>query len=683
MSRVFANVNTDHLDVASNLTVSAVPLTIAIWFKRTGTGSVTQRNATLGTSGSTDNHWALNINVANDGVRAETRTTGGSSSEKTAQTVDSVWHHNCGVFSSNSSRTAYLDGVAGTPETTGRTPVAGGINLFRLGNSPATAFPTAGKIAHAAVWNTTLTQTDITNLAAGANPKSIKLANLVAYWPLDTGSTLADAIGANNLTATGTTADNADNPTIAAQVMAPTFSVSPTVTAPTTDGYTVGFTASTASTVHVVALLKNTATPSVADVIAHTGAAAFATKAVTGADSVTLTGLVFPKYDLYAVLTNIAGDTSLVSLLAQQKSPASGYQYRTFTSVAAEPYTLITSPAVAAADVEELFAATLPGVKTLTALADGNYSYASDGSRQYYDYRIYDDSAQGWMAIAGGGTYARHWINNQTPYLFDTESEISYTLPFNSAIVPIDLRLVAGDAEADALTVTAVTTEPSGIAVASSIVTGTALVSGTYPVTYRWTDVPGDSFTATVTYLIGDITVPNLVGLQGADAFAVLLDAQLSGVLIYELNGTVEPGIVLSQSPAAGATAPPFSEVAIVVAQGLGYAGPLVDLIAFSGPRQATNRSAIAIDVVLRNRTGRVPATPANFYWRVDEITSGREIQGWTSVTPDSQITLNITADQNTMRQNSRSFERRQIIIATDFGLDTQYLQTMTYDLRN
>lgn len=572
MSRVCANVNTDHLDLASNLGVTTVPLSQMIWYKRTGAGSGTQRLITHGTAGSTDNHWALNINVATDGVRAETRTTGGNNSEAASHPVDSTWRLAGSSFAANNNRIGWAGATPGTPETTTRTPVAAGINVIRIGNSPATAFPSAGKFAHMAEWATALVQGDWTRLNAGTHPFNVKPWALLEYFEM-TGSGLTGLVTGAVLVATGTTVDAADNPTISAAVT-PAFSVAPSVTAPTTDGYTVGFTANTDCTVHVVALLKGSSAPNAAAVIAHTGAVAFATKNVTGADTVTLTGLVFPKYDLYAVVTSLAGTSSVASMLAQLKSPPTGKQYSTFTSVDPDTkYALITSPSVAASDVREIPLAFANG-ELITPSSDGNDIFNWDGSPQYYAFRVYDDSEQGWFVptmpdgSAAPDEYGEVSFGDQDPVLEDPELELVQQLTLDTLMTPLDVAAVMHDPEGTALTFVLLSDLPPGMNFTNGVFSGTPSVTDSYLLNLRAYDAHGGSTDFSLTFLVGRPLAPNLVGLS-LDAASALLDEQffILGVSGYVITELYDPGTVLAQDPPADTEVDRFSTISLTLAQ--------------------------------------------------------------------------------------------------------------------
>lgn len=119
--------------------------------------------------------------------------------------------------------------------------------------------------------------------------------------------------------------------TVAASGAAPSFSAGPTLTTANTDGYTFGATCNQTATWHIGAYVKGSATPSVANVKAGagTGFVAHVTQALTAATpgSASVTGLTFPFYDVYHVVTNGSGDSALSSNLALYKAPPTGKQY--------------------------------------------------------------------------------------------------------------------------------------------------------------------------------------------------------------------------------------------------------------------------------------------------------------------------------------------------------------------
>ena len=121
----------------------------------------------------------------------------------TAADSTGVWHHACAVFASSTSRSIYLDGTNKITNTTSITPSSGSITGTRIGDSDADCFD--GDLAEVAIWNAALSDAEVASLfvsnGVGVYPTDVKVANLVAYWPvLGSSSPEPDDVGSNDLT---------------------------------------------------------------------------------------------------------------------------------------------------------------------------------------------------------------------------------------------------------------------------------------------------------------------------------------------------------------------------------------------------------------------------------------------------------------------------------------------------
>jgi hypothetical protein len=170
-------------------TVTTTPLTMAAWIFRLRTSLGGTNDTIIGvhnTASATlrDCH-LLQLATQAGGIAA---TTGAASASAQAtgpwNISHSRWTHVAGVWASATSRIVYIDGVAGTANATSRAP--SGINSTTIGCEHASTIglPWGGGIAQVGIWNAALTQSDLALLAAGASPRYIKTANLVAYYPL-------------------------------------------------------------------------------------------------------------------------------------------------------------------------------------------------------------------------------------------------------------------------------------------------------------------------------------------------------------------------------------------------------------------------------------------------------------------------------------------------------------------
>jgi len=96
-----------------------------------------------------------------------------------------TWTHACGVFTTTTSRTAYINGGSAASNTTSRSPT--GVDTVIVGNnrtggawgSTATVI-----IAEVGIWNVALNADEIAALAKGFRPDQIRPQSLRFYTPL-------------------------------------------------------------------------------------------------------------------------------------------------------------------------------------------------------------------------------------------------------------------------------------------------------------------------------------------------------------------------------------------------------------------------------------------------------------------------------------------------------------------
>src|SRR4051794_13511326 len=99
---------------ASGVPVSAVPLTLACWYKPASLPGSNQTLICLD-DGSASNFFALRVTATTGTINA-TCTPSGSASTVSAASVG-TWVHCGAVFASTTSRTPYLNGTAGAADT--------------------------------------------------------------------------------------------------------------------------------------------------------------------------------------------------------------------------------------------------------------------------------------------------------------------------------------------------------------------------------------------------------------------------------------------------------------------------------------------------------------------------------------------------------------------------------------
>jgi hypothetical protein len=94
-------------------------------------------------------------------------------------------------------------------------------------------------------------------------------------------------------------------------------------------------------------------------------------------------------------------------------------------------------------------------------------------------------------------------------------------------------------------------------------------------------------------------------------------------------------------------------------------------------------REKSQLAVTARFFASNTATTPTNVYYRIDCLTTCKEIAGWTSVSADDEVTITITSPQNAIQDQYNDTERKQLTVAADYGLSTQYLETFGYDVEN
>jgi len=180
------------------------PLTMACWFN-IDVGYDNHGLIYLGDKDRNKNYWALIAAgyESGDPVAARARGEGNpyTALTSTGYTKD-TWHHGAAVFTSDTSRTAYIDGGSSGSETTDVAPTdADRVSIGAVMYSPSENWCN-GFIAEAAIWDVALTAAEIASLAAGASPLLVRPQSLVGYWPLIRG--LEDRVGGNTLSLNNT-----------------------------------------------------------------------------------------------------------------------------------------------------------------------------------------------------------------------------------------------------------------------------------------------------------------------------------------------------------------------------------------------------------------------------------------------------------------------------------------------
>lgn len=175
--------------------ITDYPFTFAIWVK-SDSQTASQTALFLGDVDTTDESYSIGLRGthANDPAFILSRNLGQVYDHTTSSYTAGTWHHICGVFTNDTSRTIYIDG--GNEATDANdTDYSSNMDSIGIGRDEDSA-PTLyfdGAVAEAGVWDKALSGAEIDNLYTDKYaPGLVAAGNLVAWWKLD------ESAGANN-----------------------------------------------------------------------------------------------------------------------------------------------------------------------------------------------------------------------------------------------------------------------------------------------------------------------------------------------------------------------------------------------------------------------------------------------------------------------------------------------------
>lgn len=371
-------------------------------------------------------------------------------------------------------------------------------------------------------------------------------------------------------------------------VSAPTWSVSATVSAQDDNDYTLSYTPSVASTFYAVACKKDQTAPTIAQVKAgnctgDVAAVASANEAVTGADTTVLGGsLTRPVHDLYAVLSNAGGDSTLVTLADECLDAASGKTIINcpsgLTSIHANSpindFNSSVTPDIVAGDIMVADSTTDLG-DALTWTATGLYSYDGNSARRKFSANFYDLSAG-----ANHADTLQVCVNNAAPV-----ASVAYydaVLVKDHPFTAIDFCAMFSDADDATLTCTSdetgtgtgAGTRPAGTTMTAGVFddTGSGATSAdgsTGSLNITATDSCGDTATIPFNWSVySQVTVPDCVAGSLSSCMTALSAVNLDASFESQCSATVAALNVISQTPAASTVVDPFTGVSLVVSSG-------------------------------------------------------------------------------------------------------------------
>lgn len=200
---------------AGTTRVTAAPLTLACWFNA---DNVTADHFLVGiqqdSGGGANHHFGLYAfgTSGADTVVALARTTASSFAESATSFSAGAWHHACGVFTSATSRAAFIDGGSKGTNATSRAPVGVDRYVHCIRNDGT--FQLDGRIAEIAIWDVALTDDEVAALGRGFSPLLVRPASLIEYWPIIGRTSPEINLRSGGPTLTNTSGTVADHPRI-------------------------------------------------------------------------------------------------------------------------------------------------------------------------------------------------------------------------------------------------------------------------------------------------------------------------------------------------------------------------------------------------------------------------------------------------------------------------------------
>lgn len=162
--------------------ITSYPFSISCWFFPTNTTGakdlVALRRVAAATS---DTYW-----LGTDGLSVVASTWNGSISVRASRSGINInrWNHAIARFNSNTQRFVHINGSDGTINTTSSGQFGQDFDALFLGVADGGQRPFTGYMAHVAIWNESLSNSDSASLGRGMSPFYVRPQNLVAYYPI-------------------------------------------------------------------------------------------------------------------------------------------------------------------------------------------------------------------------------------------------------------------------------------------------------------------------------------------------------------------------------------------------------------------------------------------------------------------------------------------------------------------
>lgn len=111
----------------------------------------------------------------------------------------------------------------------------------------------------------------------------------------------------------------------------------------------------------------------------------------------------------------------------------------------------------------------------------------------------------------------------------------------------------------------------------------------------------------------------------------------------------------------------------------------MADQIEIQIPRRSWKEgSQLTATAYFRDRATQAADSTTTAEYRLDCLTTGKQILDWTTLTPAGSISITITGAQNVIQSDVNKYERKQLTVMANRGLASgQSTGVITYDVEN
>jgi hypothetical protein len=84
-----------------------------------------------------------------------------------------------------------------------------------------------------------------------------------------------------------------------------------------------------------------------------------------------------------------------------------------------------------------------------------------------------------------------------------------------------------------------------------------------------------------------------------------------------------------------------------------------------------------------RDRATSAGDAPTTIEYRIDCLTTGQEIEDWTTLTPGTSVSIALASDYSAIISRCNEYERKQLTVMADRGLPFQRSQQAFWTVKN